>query len=157
MRKWIVSAVLLLCGALSGQRADGLYAEIRTSKGLIVARLEPGLTPVAVASFVGLAEGTIANAAFEPGRPFFDGAVYHRVAPGHVIQTAYRNRIAPRVRAIRSQRVHARLSHNHAGALNMANSGPRRIPRSSASRWATGPTWMAISPYSARWWKAWIR
>jgi cyclophilin family peptidyl-prolyl cis-trans isomerase len=106
-------------------RPDGLYAEIRTSKGLIVARLEPDLTPLAVASFVGLAEGTIANAAFDPGRPFFDGTVWHRVVPGHVIQAG-----VPKSDRARGpgytfpNEIHARLSHNHAGALNMANSGP---------------------------------
>ncbi len=49
-------------------------------------RLEPDLTPLAVANFVGLAEGTIENAAFDLGRPFFDGTAIHRVEPGHVIQ-----------------------------------------------------------------------
>jgi peptidylprolyl isomerase len=106
-------------------RPDGLYAEIRTSKGVIVARLEPDLTPLTVANFVGLAEGTIANAAFDPGRPFFDGTVYHRVVPGHVIQTG-----VPQSDRARNpgytfpNEIHARLSHNHAGALNMANGGP---------------------------------
>ncbi|MDR3702745.1 MAG: peptidylprolyl isomerase [Candidatus Sulfopaludibacter sp.] len=119
-----LAALLLLCAA-SAQRPDGLYAEIRTSRGLIVARLEAELTPMTVANFVGLAEGTIANAAFDPGRPFFDGAVYHRVVPGHVIQTGI-----PRSDRARGpgytfpNEIHAGLSHNHAGALNMANSGP---------------------------------
>jgi cyclophilin family peptidyl-prolyl cis-trans isomerase len=78
-----------------------------------------------VANFVGLAEGTIANAAFDPGRPFFDGTVYHRVVPGHVIQTG-----VPKSDRARNpgytfpNEIHARLSHNHAGALNMANAGP---------------------------------
>jgi peptidyl-prolyl cis-trans isomerase A (cyclophilin A) len=85
----LLAAVTLLAGGSAAQPKlpDGLYAEIRTSKGLIVVRLEAELTPMTVASFVGLAEGTIANAAFDPGRPFFDGSVYHRVVPGHVIQT----------------------------------------------------------------------
>jgi peptidylprolyl isomerase len=106
-------------------RPDGLYAEIRTSKGLILARLEAELTPMTVANFVGLAEGTIANAAFDPGQPFFDGSTFHRVVPGHVIQTGI-----PRSGRARNpgytfpNEIHARLSHNHAGALNMANSGP---------------------------------
>src|SRR5690242_16253525 len=68
-------------------RSDGLYAHIYTNKGSMVARLYDSLTPLAVANFVGLAEGTIANAAFDPGRPFYDGSIYHRVVPGHVIQT----------------------------------------------------------------------
>lgn len=118
--------LILSSALLSAQpRPDGLYAEIRTSKGLIVARLEQDRTPMTVANFVGLAEGTIANAAFDPGRPFFDGTVYHRVVPGHVIQTGI-----PKSDRARGpgytfpNEIHAGLSHNHAGALNMANSGP---------------------------------
>jgi cyclophilin family peptidyl-prolyl cis-trans isomerase len=124
-----LAAALLLAGAAVAQdparHPDGLYAEIRTSKGLITARLEADLTPMTVANFVGLAEGTIANAAFDLGRPFYDGSVYHRVVPGHVIQTGI-----PQSDRARNpgytfpNEIHARLSHNHAGALNMANGGP---------------------------------
>jgi len=106
-------------------RQDGLYAVIRTSKGTIVARLEADLTPMTVANFVGLAEGTIENNAFDPGRPYYDGSVYHRVVPGHVIQTGVpRSDRAKHPGYTFPNEVHARLSHNHAGALNMANSGP---------------------------------
>lgn len=106
-------------------RPDGLYAEIKTSKGLIVARLEMDLVPMTVANFVGLAEGTIANAAFDPGRPFFDGTTWHRVEPGHVIQTGIpRSDRARGPGYVFPNEIHARLSHNHAGALNMANGGP---------------------------------
>jgi len=110
---------------LHAQRPDGLYAEIHTTKGLIVTRLEPELVPLAVANFVGLAEGTIENAAFDPGRPFFDGTVYHRVVPGHVIQAG-----APASERANGpgytfpNEIHASLSHDHAGALQMANGGP---------------------------------
>jgi peptidylprolyl isomerase len=122
----LAATAMLFAYALSGQeRPDGLYAEIRTSKGMIVARLEAELTPLTVANFVGLAEGTIANAAFDAGRPFYDGSVYHRVVPGHVIQTGIPK--SDRARGpgyMFPNEIHARLSHNHAGALNMANSGP---------------------------------
>ena len=119
----------LFAGAAPAQepapRPDGLYAEIRTSKGLIIARLEADLTPLAVASFVGLAEGTIANSAFDPGRPFFDGTLWHRVVPGHVIQAGIPQSDRARGPGYTfPNEIHARLSHNHAGALNMANSGP---------------------------------
>jgi peptidylprolyl isomerase len=122
------ATILLLAAAAISQpraRPDGLYAEIHTSKGLIVARLEMELVPLTVANFVGLAEGTIDNAAFEPGRPFYDGSAWHRVVPGHVIQGG-----APKSEKARNpgytfpNEIHAKLSHSHAGALNMANGGP---------------------------------
>ncbi len=120
-----LALTLLLVSGARPQRPDGLYAEIRTSKGLIVARLAMDQTPMTVANFVGLAEGTIANAAFDPGRPFFDGTVYHRVVPGHVIQTGIpQSDRAKGPGYMFPNEVHAGLSHNHAGALNMANSGP---------------------------------
>ncbi len=124
-----LTAIIFLAGSSDAQesakRPDGLYAEIQTSKGRIVARLEPDLTPVTVANFVGLAEGTIANSAFDLGRPFYDGSVYHRVVPGHVIQTGVPQSDRAKVPGYTfPNEIHARLSHNHAGALNMANSGP---------------------------------
>jgi peptidylprolyl isomerase len=130
--KKVIQALLtaaVLVSASTGQepaeRPDGLYAEITTSKGLIVARLEADLAPMTVANFVGLAEGTIANSAFDPGRPFFDGSVYHRVVPGHVIQAGIpKSDRAKGPGYTFPNEINAKLSHNHAGALNMANSGP---------------------------------
>jgi cyclophilin family peptidyl-prolyl cis-trans isomerase len=124
-----VALVILMAGALAAQeqakRPDGLYAEIRTSKGVIVARLEADLAPLTVANFVGLAEGTIANSAFDLGRPFYDGSIYHRVVPGHVIQTGIpQSDRAKGPGYTFPNEINARLSHNHAGALNMANGGP---------------------------------
>ena len=119
------TAILWAAAQQPARRPDGLYAEIRTSKGLIVARLEMDLTPMTVANFVGLAEGTIDNAAFDPGRPFFDGTTWHRVEAGHVIQTGIPKSDRSRGPGyVFPNEIHAKLSHNHAGALNMANSGP---------------------------------
>ncbi len=104
---------------------DGIYAHIYTAKGEIVARLRPDLVPMAVANFVGLAEGTIKNAAFPPGRPYFDGVAWPRVAPGHVIQSgppASKRAHGPGYEF--PNQISALLSHNHAGALNYANGGP---------------------------------
>ncbi len=130
--KWSCVFALALAAASQPQRPDGLYAEIRTSKGLIVASLEADLTPLTVANFVGLAEGTIDNAAFDPGHPFFDGSTFHRVVPGHVIQTG-----VPASDRARNpgytfpNEIHARLNHSRAGVLNMANGGPN----TNASQW----------------------
>jgi peptidylprolyl isomerase len=126
---WPLFAAVVFLTPAGGQtpkeRPDGLYAEIQTAKGLIVARLEMELTPMTVANFVGLAEGTIDNAAFDPGRPFYDGTVFHRVVPGHVIQGG-----APQGGRARNtgynfpNEIQARLNHGRAGMLNMANAGP---------------------------------
>ncbi|RPJ71889.1 MAG: M24 family metallopeptidase [Acidobacteria bacterium] len=103
---------------------DGLYAELRTNKGLIALQLEFERAPMTVANFVGLAEGTLENKALPAGAPFFDGTVFHRVVPGHVIQAGapvagasgpgynFPNEIVPA------------LSHGRAGMLGMANAGP---------------------------------
>jgi cyclophilin family peptidyl-prolyl cis-trans isomerase len=129
MRKWALVAICI-CARAAAQ--DGVFAEIRTSKGLIVARLETELAPMTVANFVGLAEGSIANAAFEEGRPFFDGTVWHRVVPGHVIQTGVPKSDKARGPGYQfPNEINAKLSHNHTGALNMANSGPN----TNASQW----------------------
>ena len=104
---------------------DGLYAELHTSKGVIVLRLEFEKTPMTVASFVGLAEGTIENKALPLGRPYFDGSIFHRVVPGHVIQAG-----KPGGTSLDGpgyeipNEIVSGLGHSRAGMLGMANSGP---------------------------------
>ena len=112
---------------------EGLYAEITTNKGLIVLQFEFEKTPMTAANFVGLAEGTIENAAFPPGRPYFDGTKWHRVVPGHVIQCG----IAAGGKAedpgyeFPNEIVLPELNHGRAGMVNMANGGPH----TNSSQW----------------------
>src|SRR5213593_2164349 len=110
---------------------DGLYAEMDTSKGKIVLQLEYEKTPLTVANFVGLAEGTkhYSKTPGEPpkaqDKPFYDGLTFHRVIPDFMIQGGdpqgtgsggpgyqFRNEIDPS------------LKHDKAGILSMANAGP---------------------------------
>jgi cyclophilin family peptidyl-prolyl cis-trans isomerase/FKBP-type peptidyl-prolyl cis-trans isomerase len=109
---------------------DGIYADFNTNKGRISVMLDYKKAPVTVANFIGLAEGTISNASYPEGVPFFNGSKWHRVVKGHVIQGG-----SPAIdKAPEKEDVSATgyfipneiadLSHNKAGMLGMANSGP---------------------------------
>jgi cyclophilin family peptidyl-prolyl cis-trans isomerase len=112
-------------GCKAPKYSEGLYAELQTNKGLIVLRLEFEKTPATVMNFVGLTEGTIENDVFPLETPYFDGTVFHRVVPGHVIQAG-----APAGGKAQSpgytipNEIHSDLGHGRAGMLGMANSGP---------------------------------
>lgn len=136
-RAAFVAILVLLAGfAASGRtqhNRDGLYAEVETGKGLIVLRLEFEKTPLTVANFVGLAEGTIENAAFPAGRPYFDGTLWHRVVPGHVIQCGIPTGGAAKDPGYQfpNEIVLPDLNHGRAGMVTMANGGPH----TNSSQW----------------------
>jgi peptidyl-prolyl cis-trans isomerase A (cyclophilin A) len=73
--------------ATSVAAADGMFAEIETATGKIMVELEYKKTPVTVANFISLAEGTntIVNAQYK-GKPFFNGLKFHRVIQDFMIQ-----------------------------------------------------------------------
>lgn len=109
-------------GAAEDPLPDGLYARIGTPRGVIVAELFFERTPLTVASFTGLAEGTLGE---EPGLPYFDGLTFHRVVPDFVVQGGdplgtgqggpgyqFPDEFVPGLR------------HDGIGVLSMANSGP---------------------------------
>jgi peptidyl-prolyl cis-trans isomerase A (cyclophilin A) len=110
---------------------DGVYADVETSKGKILIQLEFEKTPLTVANFVGLAEGTkhYSKSPGEPpkaqDKPFYDGLTFHRVIADFMIQGGdpqgsgrggpgyqFRNEIDPT------------LKHDKPGILSMANAGP---------------------------------
>lgn len=65
-------------------------AKIETTLGEIVIELFEDEAPIAVANFIGLAEGTKAwtdpSTGQQVTRPFYDGLIFHRVIPGFMIQ-----------------------------------------------------------------------
>jgi cyclophilin family peptidyl-prolyl cis-trans isomerase len=112
---------------------EGLYAEVTTNKGLIVLKLDFERTPMTVADFAGLAEGTIENTALPAGQPFFDGTKWHRVVPGHVIQggMAAGGKAEGPGYEFPNEIVLPGLDHGRAGMVGMANGGPH----TNGSQW----------------------
>ena len=115
---------------------DGLYAEFTLPQGAVVAELHYQQTPLTVASFVGLAEGTLA---LKDGQPFFRGLRWYRVVPGFVIQSGDPTNPGAGIQS-RPPRTPEEekaghpynfpdeivpgLRHDGAGVLSMANGGP---------------------------------
>jgi cyclophilin family peptidyl-prolyl cis-trans isomerase len=129
-----VAAVALIGPACARPKyPEGLYAEVTTNKGLIVLKLEFEKTPMTVADFVGLAEGTIDNTAVPAGSPYFDNTKWHRVVPGHVIQCGMgaEGKAEGPGYEFPNEIVLPELNHGRAGMVGMANGGPH----TNGSQW----------------------
>ncbi len=115
--------------AQNGKKAaqpDGIFAEMETSKGKIVLQLEYQKTPVTVANFVSLAEGTNQYVALEKfkNKPFFDGLKFHRVIKDFMIQGGDPMGNGSGDPGYKFKDEITELKHDRGGILSMANSGP---------------------------------
>lgn len=86
----LVSGVSFAETPKSWEKTPGLYAIFETNMGTIVCQLFEKETPVTVANFTGLAQGTKEFTDMKTGqkakRPFYDGLIFHRVIPNFMIQ-----------------------------------------------------------------------
>lgn len=104
-------------------------ATLHTNRGDIVIELFPNHAPKTVANFVGLADGTrpysTTNASGGNAGPFYDGAIFHRVIDGFMIQggdPTGTGRGGPGYEF--ADEFHPELSFNRPYLLAMANAGP---------------------------------
>lgn len=110
--------------------AEGIYADFNTNKGRFSVLLDYKKTPMTVANFIGLAEGSVSNATYPLGKPFYNGSIWHRVVKGHVIQGGEPSTVKdPSADDVNSTGYElpneiTDLSHNKAGMIGMANGGP---------------------------------
>jgi peptidylprolyl isomerase len=118
-------ALAVFSAAPAAALSDGLYAELQTSRGPIVARMYFQQAPLTVANFVGLAEGTIAFQNRPAGKPFYDGLTFHRVIADFMIQGGDPQGNGSGGPGYRfADELEPELSHDGPGVLSMANSGP---------------------------------
>ena len=106
---------------------SGIFAEIETDRGTIKLRLEYKKTPITVANFIALSEGTNASVTDEKfkGKPFFNGLKFHRVIADFMIQGGdpQGNGTGGPGYAFKDEFTDAKF--DKAGILAMANSGPK--------------------------------
>lgn len=120
---------LVLTSCTSSKRADlgdGLFADIQTTKGDIVVKLEHEKTPVTVANFVSLAEGEspFVDEKYKD-KPYYDGITFHRVIKDFMIQGGDPDgtgRGNPGYKFM--DETNDSLVHDKKGILSMANAGP---------------------------------
>lgn len=126
MRKLLFIFALISTQAFAQTKlTDGLYANFITKKGTITTQLHYKDTPLTVANFVALAEGTHPLVKTEyKGKPYFNGLKFHRVIANFMIQGGdpkgdgsgepgylFPDEIVPT------------LKHDGPGVLSMANRG----------------------------------
>lgn len=104
----------------------GMYAEMTTSKGVILLQLEFEKTPMTVANFVGLAEGKFTvEDSINYTTAFYNGLKFHRVIKDFMVQGGDpdgNGSGGPKHRFY--DEIDETLKHTGPGILSMANSGP---------------------------------
>ena len=119
----ILFASIVSC---SPKLEDGLYAKVDTNKGEIQLKLTFDKTPVTVANFVSLAEGTNrqVDSTFN-GKAYYNGLIFHRVIADFMIQGGDPTGTGQGGPGYKfDDEIVSDLKHDGAGILSMANAGP---------------------------------
>src|SRR5690554_5847718 len=105
---------------------EGIFAHINTDKGEIIVELTYEKTPVTVANFVSLAEGTNQYVSKEyRKKKYYDGLNFHRVVRDFMIQGGDPSgEGSGNPGYLFEDEIDDTLKHNRAGTLSMANRGP---------------------------------
>tara|TARA_R110000868_G_scaffold217460_3_gene467563 strand:+ start:6100 stop:7242 length:1143 start_codon:yes stop_codon:yes gene_type:complete len=130
----IASALVTSCkSSQTADLGDGIFADIQTTKGDIIVRLEYEKSPIAVANFVSLAEGKNPFVSDSlKGKKYYNGLIFHRVMKNFMIQggdplgtgiggPGYRF----------ANEINDSLVHDRRGIMSMANTGQ---PKSNGSQ-----------------------
>jgi len=111
---------------------DGLYADMITNKGDILLKLEFEKTPITVANFVSLAQGTNIEVVDSlKGKPYYNGIIFHRVINDFMVQGGDPTGTGAGNPGYKFKDEFPKdsvgnllLKHDKSGILSMANSGP---------------------------------
>ena len=123
---FLACSMVFACNNNYDDLDDGLYAEFKTSMGVILIKLTYEKTPVTVANFVALAEGNHPKVDSDfKGKKFYNGLIFHRVIDNFMIQggdPSGDGTGGPGYKFL--DEIDSSLKHNKPGILSMANSGP---------------------------------
>ena len=129
VKLWALLLPLLLMACKSTKYPnlkDGLYADIQTNHGDMLAELYYKATPGTVANFVSLAEGTNTYLADSlKGKRYYDGTKSHRVIKDFMLQAGDRTATGEGDPGYKfADEFVDTLRYTRKGQLGMANSGP---------------------------------
>ncbi len=125
---FIVTLAILMasCKSQYTDLGDGIFADIQTNKGDIVVKLYYKATPLTVANFVSLAEGSnpfVVDSLKE--RKYYDGVIFHRVIKDFMIQGGDPSGTGGGSPGYKfADEFVDSLVHDRPGILSMANAGP---------------------------------
>ncbi len=129
VKLWALLLPLLLVACKSAKYPnlkDGLYADIQTNYGDMLAELYYKTTPGTVANFVSLAQGTNTYVADSlKGKRYYDGTKSHRVIKNFMLQAGDRTATGEGDPGYKfADEFVDTLRYTRKGQLGMANSGP---------------------------------